>query len=128
MCQELNQTADVVPLINRMDVAQCLYLLSVCRMEKMRVIHSDHPDAVHCFFKYLEDRAIRKDKSGIWQCILTAAIIIFDEYLTHAKMKYAEGKGIENHLVRHAQFCLVQFGNNIREVSFTSMNHFNAFK
>uniref|UniRef100_A0AC34RIU1 1-phosphatidylinositol 4-kinase n=1 Tax=Panagrolaimus sp. JU765 TaxID=591449 RepID=A0AC34RIU1_9BILA len=116
VCQELNQSADVVALVNRMDVAQCLYLLSVCRMEKMRVLHSDHPDAIHCSFKYLEDRAIRKDKSGVWQCILTAAIIIFDEYLVHAKNRFAAGIDLENHLVNHCQFFLVQFGNNIREI------------
>uniref|UniRef100_A0A914Y3R6 1-phosphatidylinositol 4-kinase n=1 Tax=Panagrolaimus superbus TaxID=310955 RepID=A0A914Y3R6_9BILA len=116
LSNELRQNAECVALINRMDVAQCLYLLCVIRLEKMRVNNSDHEDAVHCIFKYLEDRAIKKDKSGIWTCMLNGALIIFEEYLNQAKVRYAENKTIETHLVRHAQFCLVQFGNNLREI------------
>ena len=35
---ELSHPVDVVPLVNRMDFAQCTYLLSVLKMEKMRVV------------------------------------------------------------------------------------------
>lgn len=56
VCAELKQNSDIVALINRMEVAQCIYLLSVCRMEKMRVVCSTQPDSFHYFFRYLEDR------------------------------------------------------------------------
>ena len=36
---ELSHPVDVVPLVNRMDFAQCTYLLSVLKMEKMRVVN-----------------------------------------------------------------------------------------
>lgn len=100
-----------------MDVAQCLYLLSVIRLEKMRVTHSRHIDAVHSVFKYLEDRAIRKDKSGIWTCIMNGAAVVFDDYLKQAKILYAVDKTIEQHLIYHAQFLLVLFGHSLREVA-----------
>uniref|UniRef100_A0A7E4V1C1 1-phosphatidylinositol 4-kinase n=1 Tax=Panagrellus redivivus TaxID=6233 RepID=A0A7E4V1C1_PANRE len=117
LCQEFYaQDASNITQINRMDMTQCLYLISVFRMETMRVKHSQSPEAVHCIFKYLEDRAIRKDKSGIWHCFLTGAVNIFDEYLKHAKKHYASDKKVEKHLVFHAQFCLVQFGHNLREI------------
>lgn len=53
---EIQPSVDVVAFINKMEFAHCIYLLSVFRMEKMRVCHSTEQDAVHSIFKYLEDR------------------------------------------------------------------------
>ncbi|VDL65076.1 unnamed protein product, partial [Nippostrongylus brasiliensis] len=87
VCGVLNHQADVVPIVNRMDFAQCTYLLSVLRMEKMRVIHAEHKEAPHEFFKYLEDKTIRKDKGGMWMCLLAGASIVFEAYLdAHKKV------------------------------------------
>lgn len=116
VCSELKQNPEVVALVNRMEVAQCIYLLSVCRMEKMRVVYSTRIDSVHYFFRYLEDRAIRKDKSGMWLCLLSAVSIIFDEYLKETRKLYADDGEIEPRLEYHAQFLLVQFNNNLKEV------------
>ncbi|KAK0421370.1 hypothetical protein QR680_015203 [Steinernema hermaphroditum] len=114
VCLELKLGADIVPAVNRMDFAQCIYLLSVFRLEIMRVVHSTHCDAVHVIFKYLEDRAVRKDKGALWLCLLNAAVVIFDDYLAECKKKTTSS--IEKHLQYHAEFLLVQFNHNLKEV------------
>uniref|UniRef100_A0A1I7XCJ4 HEAT repeat-containing protein 1 n=1 Tax=Heterorhabditis bacteriophora TaxID=37862 RepID=A0A1I7XCJ4_HETBA len=67
VCSELAHPPEIVPIVNRMDFAQCTYLLSVLRMEKMRVKNQN-------------------DESS------------------------------EGALIYHAQFLLVQFNHNLREV------------
>uniref|UniRef100_A0A915D0F7 1-phosphatidylinositol 4-kinase n=1 Tax=Ditylenchus dipsaci TaxID=166011 RepID=A0A915D0F7_9BILA len=101
---------------NAVYVGQCIYLLSVFRLEKMRVVHSSHRDAVHLFFSYLQDRAIRKDKSGMWQCLLTASTLVFEEFIREAKRRHNEDQEMESQLEYHAQYLLVQFNNQIREI------------
>lgn len=49
---ELSHPVDVVPLVNRMDFAQCTYLLSVLKMEKMRVVN-------RLFYYYLGDENLQ---------------------------------------------------------------------
>ncbi|KJH49030.1 hypothetical protein DICVIV_04809 [Dictyocaulus viviparus] len=115
VCGELNHQADIVPIVNRMDFAQCTYLLSVLRMEKMRVIHAEHKEALHEFFKYLEDKTIRKDKGGMWICLLAGASIIFEAYLESHK-KNRKDDSSNPVLEYHAQFLLFQFNHNLREV------------
>ncbi|CAD6198558.1 unnamed protein product [Caenorhabditis auriculariae] len=115
VCGELKHPPEVVPLVNRMDFAQCTYLLSVIRMETMRVVHADYPIAVHCIFKYLEEKTIRKDKAGMWACLLAAAPLIFDAYLDSQKKK-TDDEATESALVYHVQFLLFQFNHNLREV------------
>ncbi|TKR67531.1 hypothetical protein L596_023672 [Steinernema carpocapsae] len=114
VCMELKLAPDVIPAVNRMDFAQCIYLLSVFRLEMMRVVHSTHCDAVHVIFKYLEDRAVRKDKGALWPCLLSAAVVIFDEYLVECKKQTTST--IDKHLQYHAEFLLVQFNHNLKEV------------
>ncbi|KAK6746150.1 hypothetical protein RB195_012331 [Necator americanus] len=115
VCGVLNHSAEVVPIVNRMDFAQCTYLLSVLRMEKMRVIHAEHKEAVHEFFKYLEDKTIRKDKGGMWSCLLAGATMVFEAYL-EAHKKNRTNDFSEPALEYHAQFLLVQFNHNLKEV------------
>lgn len=112
---EIQPSADVIALVNKMEFAQCIYLLSVFRMERMRVLHSTQTEAVHSIFKYLEERSIRKDKSAMWTCLLSAATVIFSEYLKAAKNQTLEG-ALERRLECHAQFLLVMFNHNLKEV------------
>lgn len=82
----------------------------------MRVIYSRHKLSAHLIFRYLEDRALRKDKSGMWQCLLTASVLVFEEFLQEAAKRHNEDQNMENQLEYHAQFLLIQFNNNLREV------------
>ncbi|VDM61613.1 unnamed protein product [Angiostrongylus costaricensis] len=116
VCGVLNHQTDVVPIINRMDFAQCIYLLSVLRMEKMRVVHAEHKEALHEFFKYLDNKTIRKDKGGMWICLLAGASVVFEAYLeAHKKVRLTDDSS-NPVLEYHAQFLLVQFNHNLKEV------------
>ena len=53
---EVGQKPDAVALINRMDFSHCIYLLSVCRTERLRVAYSLKPDAPQQIFEYLENK------------------------------------------------------------------------
>uniref|UniRef100_A0A914GZZ0 1-phosphatidylinositol 4-kinase n=1 Tax=Globodera rostochiensis TaxID=31243 RepID=A0A914GZZ0_GLORO len=114
---EFKQNAEVSAIVSRMDIGYCLYLLAVCRLEKMRVTYSRHSAAVQTVFEYLENRAIRKDKSGMWLCLLASSIVIFDEYLVEKTRRRSEADDVEaNELECCAQYLLVQFNNILREV------------
>lgn len=52
----------------------------------------------------------------MWLCLLAATGIIFDEYLKEAVRRQADNREIQQQLVVHAQFLLVQFNNNLREI------------
>ncbi|CAD5216891.1 unnamed protein product [Bursaphelenchus okinawaensis] len=113
--KEVQQSPEITTIVSRMDYAQCIYLLSVCRTEKMRVVHSNEPDAPQQMFKYLEDKAIRKDKTGIWSCLLSATPLIFTEYLN----RMAKGNACRQRTADirvTAEFLLVMFNHSVREV------------
>ncbi|CAO2398546.1 PhosphoInositide Four Kinase (PI-4 Kinase) [Caenorhabditis elegans] len=113
---ELSHQAEAVPLINRFDFANCTYLLSVHRMETMRLIHANHVDAFSSFFKYIEDKTMRKDKSGLWTCMLAAAPRIFLEWCEKMMKRRDNDEPTEEALVWHAQFLLFKFNHHLREV------------
>uniref|UniRef100_A0AAF5D936 1-phosphatidylinositol 4-kinase n=3 Tax=Strongyloides stercoralis TaxID=6248 RepID=A0AAF5D936_STRER len=117
LCNELRQNTEAVSIINRLDFTYCIYLLSVIRMEKMRVVYSNDVEAVHLFLKYVENPAIKKDKNGMWTCIMAASHIIFEEYINTAKIKQdSNSLELKKQLVHHARFFLVQFNHHMKEV------------
>ncbi|XP_076804178.1 phosphatidylinositol 4-kinase alpha-like [Clavelina lepadiformis] len=114
----LQNNTEVSTLINQMDFAMCTYLLSVYRLERLRVLYSPNysPDVL---FKYLEDRAIQKDKSQIWKCIKVVADLVFQMFMDiiAAKDKTEETESL---LADQAQFLLIKFNsvqNRIRQVA-----------
>ncbi|CAP24439.2 Protein CBG03566 [Caenorhabditis briggsae] len=113
---ELSHQSEAVPLINRFDFANCTYLLSVHRMESMRLIHANHVDAFSSFFKYIEDKTVRKDKSGLWTCMLAAAPRIFWTWCGKMMKRRDNDEPTEEALVWHAQFLLFKFNHHLREV------------
>lgn len=54
---------------------------------------------------------MRKDKSGIWQCLLAAAPVVFDEYIGAMSKRNATSEAIEFSVRTNAEFLLVQFNH-----------------
>ena len=62
LLEALSNPAEIITLVNRLNFGQCTYLLSVYRLESLRV--SSDPGKFYSIFDYLEDKAIEKDKAG----------------------------------------------------------------
>ncbi len=76
----LQSPAEIVPFVNKLNFAQCTYLLSVYQLETLRVMNVDSPSFC-AMFDYLEDKAIQKDKAGMWQCLLVVSDQAFGIFL-----------------------------------------------
>ena len=62
LLETLGNPAEIVPLVTKLTFGHCSYLLSVYRLESLRV--GSDPGSFHSIFAYLEDRAIERDKAG----------------------------------------------------------------
>ncbi|XP_078486851.1 phosphatidylinositol 4-kinase alpha [Ciona intestinalis] len=114
----LGNSAEISGLINSMDFALCTYLLSVYRLERLRVLHSVEYSP-HVLFTYLEDQTIQKDKSQMWKCVKSVADCVFAVFLDIIASK-VKTSSTETLLVEQAQFLLIKFNsaqNRIRQVA-----------
>ncbi|XP_062588022.1 phosphatidylinositol 4-kinase alpha-like isoform X3 [Saccostrea cucullata] len=106
----LLESSDIYKLVMNLSFAQCTYLLSVFKLETLRLQHSTERSAVHGLFAYLEDPTLYKDKAGMWQCVSAVADKAFEKYLDVTDQKpRTEARDAE--LESHAQFLLVCFNH-----------------
>ncbi|XP_021377626.1 phosphatidylinositol 4-kinase alpha-like isoform X3 [Mizuhopecten yessoensis] len=115
ICNSLDNNPDAYPLIQKLSFAQCTYLMSVFKLETLRVQNSDYLSAFHGIFKYLEDNTIFKDKAGMWQCIVAVSDKVFDKLLDTLEERpktVARGEELEH----HAQFLMVKFNHIHRRI------------
>ncbi|KAK2556707.1 Phosphatidylinositol 4-kinase alpha [Acropora cervicornis] len=95
--------------VNPLNFGQCTYLLSVYRLESLRV--SSDPGKFYSIFDYLEDRAIEKDKA------------VFLSVMSN-KPRTIER---EAELERHAQFLLVKFNHLQKRVRRVADKYLSSF-
>ncbi|KAI1292021.1 Phosphatidylinositol 4-kinase alpha [Halotydeus destructor] len=117
---DLDNPPETVPIINKLNFAQCTYLTSVCHLETFRV----RGDVIllspfDVIFQYLEDPVIQKDKDGMLNCITAVTDKVFRVFLD-AMSKKPRNKARDNELEEYAIFLLVKFNHgqkNIRRVA-----------
>ncbi|KAG8200239.1 hypothetical protein JTE90_025015 [Oedothorax gibbosus] len=118
----LDHLQEVTPLINKLNFAQCTYLLSVYHLETLRVRHIQDKTPFHCMLQYLEDPTIQKDKAGMWQCILAVADKVFQTYLEIVSDK-PRTEERDDELEEHATFLLVKFNHPQKQIRRVADKH-----
>ena len=110
---------EIVRIVSALSFAQCAYLLSVYRLETLRMKHSDQPGVFQVLFDYMTDSTIIKDKADMWKCIAALSEKAFKFYLDTKSVK-PKTEELEKELEVDAQFLLVKFNhiyNRIRRIA-----------
>ncbi|KRY56522.1 Phosphatidylinositol 4-kinase alpha [Trichinella britovi] len=75
-----------------------------------------HPAEVVALVNKMEfAQSIRKDKSGIWTCMIAIALQVFKQYVRSAEQRRGDCR-LKADLERHAQFLLVEFNSVFPEI------------
>ncbi|XP_012288489.1 phosphatidylinositol 4-kinase alpha [Orussus abietinus] len=118
-----SRSSDVSAYVNKLQFAQCTYLLSVYWLETLRVMYSPEP-SLQPIMEYLSDTALQKDKSGMWQCMCSVGESVFAKFKDVMQRKPKDERR-ERELENHVQLLLVNFNHvhkQIRRVADTYLS------
>ncbi|CAG2245012.1 PI4KA [Mytilus edulis] len=115
ICQLLDNNAEIYYLVQKLQFTQCIYLLSVYRLETLRVEFSNDVESVQGLYMYLEESTIFKDKAGMWNCIRAVVDKAFDKFL-EAMSEKPKTEAKEHELDLLAQFLLVKFNHIYKRI------------
>lgn len=111
-----NPPAEVIGIVNKLNFAQCTYLLSVCRLEMFRVQVSPFTSSpFHVMFQYLEDPSIQKDKDNSWDCIVAISDKVFKVFL-EVMANRPKDHIRDNELEDYAVMMLVKFNHRQKQI------------
>ncbi|XP_043226058.1 phosphatidylinositol 4-kinase alpha-like isoform X2 [Amphibalanus amphitrite] len=110
----LEQPQDVSAIIRQLSFAQCTYLLSVYKLEMLRVQNQEET-SFHAMFEYLNDPAIQRDKYNMWACMNSVGERVFASFLDVMAHK-PKNTARERELEGHAQFLLVHFNSPHKQI------------
>lgn len=110
-----DHSQDVSTVVNKLNFSQCTYLLSVLRLETLRVQNLHGENNFQNMMKYMEFSTIQKDKAGMWQCIMAVADKVFMALLDVMCNK-PKKKERDQELEKHATFLLLKFNHPQKQI------------
>ncbi|CAG0888265.1 unnamed protein product [Cyprideis torosa] len=110
----LSSPSEVGQIINKLLFDKCTYILSLLRLEQLRVENSAET-SFHPMFEYLNDPAIQKDKRGLWECVHSVSETVFSTFLSVMLAK-PKTEARDHELETHAQFLLVNFNHSNKQI------------
>ena len=109
LLQQLEPPPNIVTILNKHQFPILVYLKSVYWLELLR-LQSNKKSTFHILFDYLEDKAVQKDRQGMYECVCAIVEKLFKEFLgIMAEQPKSAARELE--LENHAEILLVQFNN-----------------
>ena len=109
LLQQLEPPPNIVTILNKYQFPILVYLKSVYWLELLR-LQSNKKSTFHILFDYLEDKAVQKDRQGMYECVCAIVEKLFKEFLgIMAEQPKSAARELE--LENHAEILLVQFNN-----------------
>ena len=106
---QLEPPANIINLLNKYPFPILVYLKSVYWLELLR-LQSNNKVSFHTLFDYLSDKAVQKDRQGMYDCICAITEKLFKEFLSiMAEQPKSVGRELE--LENHAEILLLHFNN-----------------
>ena len=106
---QLEPPANIINLLNKYPFPILVYLKSVYWLELLR-LQSDNKCTFHVLFDYLSDKAVQKDRQGMYDCICAITEKLFKEFLSIiAEQPKSAEREVE--LENHAEILLIHFNN-----------------
>ena len=109
LLQQLEPPPNIVTILNKYQFPILVYLKSVYWLELLR-LQSNKKSTFHILFDYLEDKAVQKDRQGMYECVCAIVEKLFKEFLG-IMAEQPKSAAREFELENHAEILLVQFNN-----------------